>query len=86
MNYAVEIKKARNDINMKQSELAFTAECTQSMVSKIENGLLAPSIDLLIRLADALGMNVSIDLTYKKSDIEDNVTWSDDSVTHDNPV
>ena len=70
MNYATELKMARIQAGIKQSDLAEKAECTQSMISKVENGLLAPSIDLLERIAKELGMSVVIDLVYNQEDID----------------
>lgn len=40
--------------------LAEKAECSESMVSKVETGRVNPSLTMLSRLAKALGVNVSV--------------------------
>lgn len=56
---AQRIKKARNNLNLKQKELAKKANITEANLSRYENGLSEPKSAVLSRLADAL--EVSID-------------------------
>ena len=48
---------ARKSCNVTQKQLAETTGIAQSDISKIENGSGNPTIKLLKRLADGLGMN-----------------------------
>jgi transcriptional regulator with XRE-family HTH domain len=41
-----------------QAEVAEAAKCSREAVSRIERGLMTPSVDLLCRLADALGVSL----------------------------
>ncbi|MEO1369083.1 MAG: helix-turn-helix transcriptional regulator, partial [Acidobacteriota bacterium] len=50
--------------------LATKAECSESMVSKVETGRVNPSLTMLSRLAKALGVNVS---TFFADDAVDDV-------------
>lgn len=52
---------ARSKTNMTQSELAEVTGIYQADISKIERGLANPSIVTLERLAQGLGMKLSID-------------------------
>lgn len=49
--------------------LAEKAECSESMVSKVETGRVNPSLTMLSRLANALGVNVST--FFADNDAED---------------
>lgn len=46
---------ARKDSEMSQAELAELIPCRQPMLSQIENGLRAPSLDMICAIANALG-------------------------------
>ncbi|HVW93868.1 MAG TPA: cupin domain-containing protein [Devosia sp.] len=50
-------------------ELAATIDCSESMLSKVENDKLRPSISFLHRLAKALGTNIA-ELFSESSDLE----------------
>jgi len=51
------IKQRRKMVRMNQYELAAAAETKQNYISMIENGHEQPSIDWIVRVADALGMS-----------------------------
>ena len=59
--YAAQILlQARKDAKVTQSELAQRVETTKSYISKIENGVIEPSVGLFFRLINALGLRIDI--------------------------
>ena len=58
-NIGPKVKDLRNRRGMGQVELAKAAGVGQPLISRIENGTANPSLRTLIRLADALGVDVS---------------------------
>ena len=56
---------ARKSCNVTQKQLSETTGIAQSDISKIENGSGNPTIKLLKRLADGLGMNLKIEFIPK---------------------
>jgi putative transcriptional regulator len=59
------IKEARAEIHMSQEELAKQAQISRPHLSNIENGEAQPTIDVAIRIAEALGHKVS-DIFFKE--------------------
>lgn len=59
--------KTRTEQNLTQKELAEKTGINQANISKLENGNMNPSIKLLKRLADGLGMNLHIEFVPKNS-------------------
>ena len=59
--------QARIDQNISQAELARRTGIDQSNISKIERGAYNPSLSLLKRLADGMGMDLNISFTPKRS-------------------
>lgn len=57
-----QIIKTRTDLGITQKELAIKAGLTQANVSKIEKGISRPTIDTLIKLARALGRQLTVRL------------------------
>lgn len=55
----VKLKHARMVLGMTLKELADRAQCSESMLSKIENDKAAPSFGTLHRVATVLGTNIS---------------------------
>ena len=59
--YAAQILlRARKDAKVTQSELAQRVGTTKSYISKIENGVIEPSVGLFFRLINALGLRIDI--------------------------
>ena len=59
--YAAQILlQARKDAKVTQSELAQRVGTTKSYISKIENGVIEPSVGLVCRLINALGVRIEI--------------------------
>lgn len=52
--------KARKHANITQSELAQRVGSSKSYISKIENGLVVPSVGLFLQLISALGLRIDI--------------------------
>jgi transcriptional regulator with XRE-family HTH domain len=53
--FAEKLRQVRRSRGMTQRELARLAHVTESYVSRLENATIAPGIDLVARLAGALG-------------------------------
>ena len=60
---------ARTTNNLTQKELAERTGIAQTEISRIENGTRNPSIKLLQRLADGMGMVLNVSFTPKKVSI-----------------
>ena len=60
------IVDARASQNLTQKELAERTGINQADISKIENGTRNPSLNLLKRLADGMGMTLKIEFIPKK--------------------
>ena len=58
---------ARNSVNMTQKELSERTGISQADISKIENGTRNPSLNLLKRLAEGMGMTLKIEYFPKYS-------------------
>jgi len=54
-----ELRKARDDANLTQEQLSFSAGIDRSYISLLENNRKSPTIDVLFRLCDALGISAS---------------------------
>lgn len=60
------IVDARTSQNLTQKELAERTGINQADISKLENGTRNPSINLLKRLADGMGMTLRIEFVPKQ--------------------
>ena len=58
---------ARAAQNLTQKELAERTGINQADISKIENGTRNPSLNLLKRIADGLGMQLKIEFVPKQT-------------------
>lgn len=61
------IVEARTSQNITQKELAERTGINQADISKLENGTRNPSINLLKRLAEGMGMALKIEFVPKKN-------------------
>lgn len=57
-----QIIEARKEQNMTQAELAKRIGTQKSNISRLESGNYNPTLDLLVRIAEALGKRLSIQL------------------------
>ena len=60
------IVNARTSQNLTQNELAKRTGINQADISKLENGTRNPSVNLLKRLADGMGMSLKIEFIPKQ--------------------
>ena len=60
------IVEARTSQNLTQKELAERTGINQADISKLENGTRNPSVNLLKRLADGMGMLLKIEIVNKQ--------------------
>ncbi|MCQ2243926.1 MAG: helix-turn-helix domain-containing protein [Bacteroidaceae bacterium] len=51
---------ARKEAKITQSELAKRLSTTKSYISRVENGLINPSVGMFYRIINALGMRVDV--------------------------
>ena len=63
------IVSARTSQNLTQKQISEKTGIDQSDISKLENGTRNPSINLLKRLADGLGMDLKIEFVKKNTQI-----------------
>ena len=54
------LRDARKDAKVSQAELARRTQTTKSYISRIENGVIVPSVAVFYRMISALGMIVEI--------------------------
>ena len=54
------LRDARKDAKVSQAELARRTQTTKSYISRIENGVITPSVAVFYRMIAALGMTVEI--------------------------
>lgn len=57
-----QIIMARHEQNMTQSELARRVGTRKSNISRLESGNYNPSLDFLIKISEALGKNLKVQL------------------------
>ena len=62
------IVEARTSQNLTQKELAERTGINQADISKLENGTRNPSVNLLKKLADGMGMMLKIEFVPKQKD------------------
>lgn len=57
-----QIIKARKEQNITQSELAKRVGTQKSNISRLESGNYNPSLDFLVKVAESLGKNLSVQI------------------------
>ncbi len=62
---AKNVRSLRKDIGLSQEELAFECDIDRTYISKVERGIANPSLLVLNRLAEILGVEIK-DLLKKK--------------------
>jgi len=70
LNIGAKIKELRLQRNMKQIELASKADISNTYLSDIEKGRTIPSLKVLMRISNALQVDVNIFLTSNYVKIE----------------
>ena len=53
------LRHMRNLHNLSLKQLAATVGCSESMLSKVETGRVNPTLTMLRKLVDALGINIA---------------------------
>ena len=53
------IRKYRTHANMRQEDLAVKCECTSSHIGQIEHARTTPSLEMVVMIANALGVTVN---------------------------
>ena len=66
MNFGEKLRQARKNCRLTQKELAERTGINQADISKLENGTRNPSLKLLKRLADGMGMDLKLVFTPKE--------------------
>ncbi|MBK4735534.1 helix-turn-helix domain-containing protein [Noviherbaspirillum pedocola] len=66
---ASEVKQARSHAGLSQEALAMAAEVDRTYVSQLERAIANPSIEILQRIADALGVELVITFQSSSSSI-----------------
>ena len=51
-----ELRKARDKSELTQEELSFAAKIDRTYISQLENNKKSPTVDVLFRLCDSLGI------------------------------
>jgi len=72
LNIGAKIKELRLKKNMKQIELASKAGISNTYLSDIESGRTIPSLKVLIKIANALKVDINIFLTSNYVKTEQN--------------
>lgn len=70
MNVIRAMIDARISQNLTQKELSERTGISQTEIRKLENGIYNPSIKLLQKLADGMGMVLNVTFTPKKTSID----------------
>ena len=54
-----ELRKAREEAGLTQEQLSYAASVDRTYISQLENNRKSPTVDILQRLCDALGVSAS---------------------------
>jgi transcriptional regulator with XRE-family HTH domain len=63
-NLGLQVKKLRTEQSLTIRELAARAGVASSTISKVENGLMSPTYDNIVRIA--LGLNVDVEMLFNE--------------------
>ena len=58
--FGEQLRKARESAQLSQEKLAFEAELDRTYISHLENDKKSPTLDVIFRLCDALGIKASV--------------------------
>ena len=58
VKFGKNVRTARNDLGISQEELAFQAQSNRTYISDVERGKRNPSIEVVERIAGALGVTM----------------------------
>lgn len=74
--FIAQLKQARMDKGLTQADLGKMVGMTQKKIAMIENLTASPRLDVLLVIASALNLNLSIDHDSKQSNKEKvNLVW-----------
>ncbi|MHB8878026.1 MAG: helix-turn-helix domain-containing protein [Myxococcaceae bacterium] len=59
------IRELRESQHITQTELAARARTTQSAIARLESGQVIPKLDLLQKIAAAMGLRLNVDFTRR---------------------
>src|SRR2546430_2599339 len=65
LQLARKVRTLRNTRRLTQTQLATRAGTKQSVIARLESGRVAPKLDLLAKLAEAMDLWLSVDFTKK---------------------
>jgi transcriptional regulator with XRE-family HTH domain len=65
---AERVAERRKELGLSQAQLAELVDTTQSAIARLESGGRPPRIDTLLRIANALGCDLKVDLVPRSSD------------------
>ena len=54
-----ELRKARGEAKLTQEQLSFAAQIDRTYISQLENNKKSPTVDMLFRLCESLGVSAS---------------------------
>ena len=60
-----EIRKRRNVLKITQPHLAEMAEISESTILRIEKGQANPTLEILMKIADILGLEIKLEVKNK---------------------
>lgn len=65
------LKEARQKKNLSQRDLSLLSGVAQEMISRIENGRIAPTVETIGRLAKALGFKLELKEDDDKEEVHE---------------
>jgi transcriptional regulator with XRE-family HTH domain len=71
MDVTSELRRARERHGLSQRQLAYRALTNQQAISRIERGTVSPTLEMLQRIATALGEELTLELQPRQVPFED---------------